>query len=73
MKTATQALLKLDQDVGEYLRCIKGDASQSTVGKDDATREKILQEYVSSHNSISDELAGLATCYNAQLETYRST
>lgn len=73
MKTATAALLKLDQDVGEYLRCIKGDASQSTVGKDEQTRQKLLQEYVASHNSMTDELAGLATCFNAQLETYRST
>lgn len=73
MKTASEALLKLDKDVGEYLRCIKGDASQATVGKDDPTREKILQEYVASHNSAADELAGLATCFNAQLESYRST
>lgn len=73
MKTATQALLKLDQDMGEYLRCIKGAASQSTVGKDEATRQKLLQEYVDSHNATTDELAGLAACFNAQLETFRST
>ncbi len=73
MKTATAALLKLDQDVGEYLRCIKGEASQGTVGKDEATRQKILQEYVASHNSTTDELAGLAACFNAQVETFRTT
>lgn len=73
MKTATAALLKLDQEVGEYLRCIKGETSQATVGKDVSTREKILREYVDSHNSISDELAGLAGCFNANLETYRNT
>lgn len=73
MKSATQALLKLDQDMGEYLRCIKGAASQSTVGKDEATRQKLLQEYVDSHNATTDELAGLAACFNAQLETFRST
>lgn len=73
MKTATQKLLTLDKDVGDYLRCIKGDTSQATVGKDEQTREKLLQEYVASHNSMTDELAGLAACYNAQLETYRST
>ncbi|HWK48479.1 MAG TPA: hypothetical protein VNR40_01270, partial [Steroidobacter sp.] len=31
MKTAAQALVKVDQEMSEYLRCIKGDASQSTV------------------------------------------
>lgn len=73
MKAATEALLKLDQEVGEYLRCIKGETSQATVGKDAQTREKILQEYVDSHNSMSDQLAGLAACFNANLESYRST
>ena len=73
MKAAAQALVKLDQEMGEYLRCIKGDASQSTVGKDEATREKLLQQYVDSHNSTTDELAGLAACYNAQVEAFRTT
>lgn len=72
MKAATAALLKLDQEVGEYLRCIKGDASQATVGKDEQTRQKILQEYVDSHNSMTDELAGLAGCFNANVETFKS-
>jgi TonB family protein len=73
MKGAAQTLVKLDQEMGEYLRCIKGDASQATVGKDEATRQKLLQEYVDSHNSTTDELAGLAACYNAQVEAFRKT
>ncbi|HEY0941596.1 MAG TPA: energy transducer TonB [Steroidobacter sp.] len=73
MKVAAEALLKLDQEVGEYLRCIKGETSQATVGKDAQTREKILQEYVDSHNSMSDQLAGLAACFNANLDSYRNT
>jgi TonB family protein len=71
MKTSTQALLQLDRDVGEYLRCIKGETSQATVGKDQATREKLLQDYVASHNTVTDQLAGMADCFNAQLETFR--
>lgn len=73
MKTATQELLKLDQEVGEYLRCIKGETSQATVGKDPPTREKLMKEYIDSHNAATDELAGLAACFNAQLESFRST
>lgn len=73
MKAASAALVKLDQDMGEYLRCIKGEASQSTVGKDEPTREKILREYVDSHNSMTDAVAGLATCYNANVEVYQKT
>lgn len=73
MKAATQALLKFDQDVGEYLRCIKGETSQETVGKDQPTREQLLKEYVASHNAVADQLTGLAECFNAHLETFRST
>jgi TonB family protein len=72
-QTARQGLLKLDQDIGEYLRCIKGETSQATVGKDPQTREKLLKSYVESNNSAADELRGLAACFDAQLETYRST
>src|SRR5690606_23499960 len=70
---AAQALVKLDQEMSEYLRCIKGETSQATVGKDEATRQKLLQEYVDSHNSTTDELAGLAACYNAEVESFRKT
>lgn len=73
MKTAQNELLKLDQQVGEYLRCIKGETSQATVGKDEKIREQLLKEYVDSHNGASDELAGLAACFNAQLDIFRST
>lgn len=73
LKTATQALLKLDADVGEYLRCIKGETSQATVGKDPQAREELLKGYVASHQAAADQLVGLADCFNAQLEIYRKT
>ena len=73
MKTATQALLNLDRDVGEYLRCIKGETSQATVGKDEPTREQLLKDYVASHQAAADQVQGLADCFNAQLEIYRKT
>jgi TonB family protein len=72
MKTARQALIKLDKEVGDYLRCIKGDTSQATVGKDQQTREKLMKEYVASHNAAADELTGLAACFDAQLEPFRA-
>jgi TonB family protein len=73
MKTAAQTLVNLDREMSEYLRCIKGETSQATVGKDEATRQKLMQEYVDSHNSTTDELAGLAACYNAQVGVFQST
>jgi TonB family protein len=73
MRTAQVELLKLDKEMGEYLRCIKGETSQATVGKDQQTREQLMQEYAAAHNAAADELAGLATCFNAELESFRSS
>lgn len=73
MQTAQDELLKFDRQVGEYLRCIKGETSQATVGKDQQAREQLMKEYVDSHNAASDELAGLAACFKVQLESFRGT
>jgi TonB family protein len=65
---AKEALVKFDQQIGEYLRCLEGEASQKSVGKDAATRTKVASDYVGSYNAAADELAGLGACYNAQVQ-----
>ena len=73
MAQAQVKLVTLDQQVGDYLRCIKGEASQQSVGKDEATRTRLLDQYVTSHNSIATELAGLGDCFNAEIQKFRSS
>jgi len=68
LEAVKEALLKYDQQVGEYLRCLEGEASQKVVGKDTAGRGKVNSEYVSAYNTAADELAGLGACYNAQVQ-----
>jgi TonB family protein len=80
-ETATEAdmaqtqrqILTLDQQVGEYLRCLKNEVSQQTVGKDDATRQRLMEEYVAAHNAAATELSGLANCFNAETAKFRSS
>src|SRR5262245_59485321 len=71
MQAAQQSIVTLDQQVGEYLRCIRGDASQQLVGKDAAARKRVEEQFATSNNAVVDELAGLADCFNAQLESFR--
>jgi TonB family protein len=68
LTAAKEALVKFDRIVGDYLRCLEGEASQKTVGKDAAARTKLNSEYVTAYNTAADELAGLAMCYNAQVQ-----
>lgn len=70
---AQDALVKFDGQVGEYLLCIKGEASQQQVGKDEAGKQKVAANYVTLHNSIADELTGLAQCFNAQAEAFKTS
>ena len=72
LAAAQQALVGLDLKVGEYLRCIKGEASQQAVGKDDAGRERVAGSYVEAHNAAVNELAGLAACYNDQVQKQKT-
>jgi TonB family protein len=71
MEAAQRSLIAMDQQVGEYLRCLKGEASQQQVGKDEAARTRVAEQFVASNNAVVDELAGLADCFNAQLEVLR--
>jgi TonB family protein len=73
MNAVQQAIVTLDVKVGEYLRCIKGEASQQSVGKDDAARERLANSYIELHNAAVNELAGLAACYNDQIEKHKKT
>ena len=66
LATAKEALLKFDQEVGAYRRCLEGDVSQKSVGKDDATRKALLKEFETKFNAAADELTGLGECYNLQ-------
>jgi TonB family protein len=73
MAQTQQQILALDRQVGDYLRCIKGEVSQQTVGKDEATRKRLLEQYVADHNAAASDLSGLANCYTAQMAKFRSS
>lgn len=62
------ALQRFDEQVGKYLRCLEGEASQKLVGKDEAARIKVRDGFIASFNSAADELSGLGECYNAQMQ-----
>jgi TonB family protein len=64
---AKAALQRFDEEVGKYLRCLEGDASQKSLGKDAAARTKVRTDFITSYNAAADELTGLGDCYIAQV------
>jgi TonB family protein len=73
MTSAGQQLVKFSDEVRDYLRCLNGEVSQKTVGKDEAARQQLAQEYLKAHQEAANELNGLADCYGEQLKTFKSS
>src|SRR5690606_16834924 len=46
MLEAQRRLVELDEELGEYLRCIRGEASQQGVGKSEEERTRLAQAYI---------------------------
>jgi TonB family protein len=71
--SAQQQLVTFAAQVREYLRCLNGEASQKSIGKDDASREQLARAHLVAHQEAADELSGLAECFNAQVQSFKSS
>jgi TonB family protein len=70
---AHQKLREFDRQVGEYQSCLAGEASQKSVGKDEATRRQIAEAHATAHNEAADELRSLAACFQAQVQAFQTS
>lgn len=68
-----QQLVAFASGVREYLRCLNGETSQKSIGKDDASREQLERAHLAAHQEAADELSGLAECFNAQVRSFKSS
>lgn len=73
MAAAQKSLVGFADQVREYLRCLNGETSQKSIGKDEAARQEIAKAHLAAHQTAADELAGLAECYNEQLKSFKSS
>jgi TonB family protein len=72
--TAVQPqLVAFATQVREYLRCLNGEASQQSIGKEEAVRQQLAQAHLAAHQQAADELTGLVECYNAQMQSFKSS
>jgi TonB family protein len=73
IKAVQAPLVEFANKVGDYLRCLNGESSQRSVGKDEAARTEIARQHVAAHQAAADELTGLVECYKAQLQSFKSS
>lgn len=73
LTTLQGKLVSFAEEVREYLRCLNGEVGQRSIGKDEETKAKIAQEHLEKHHEAASELKGLADCYAAQLEAFKSS
>jgi TonB family protein len=70
---ARERLIELDRRVGDYQNCLAGEASQKSVGKDEATRNQIAEERARLHNAAVEELTMWGMCLQAQFEAFQAS
>jgi len=73
IKAAQAPLVDYANKVSDYLRCLNGESSQRSIGKDEAAREEIAKQHLAAHQEAADELTGLVECYKAQLQSFKSS
>ena len=71
---ATQVPLRAFADkVQAYLHCLRGEASQRSVGKDAAGRAEVEKQHAAAHEEAAAELNGLVECYTTQLKNFKAS
>lgn len=70
---AQKQLFAFAEQVREYMRCLNGDTSQRSIGKDEAARAEIAQAHATKHQEAANELNGLVDCYGAQVQSFKSS
>lgn len=73
MTTAQTELAAFGAKVRDYLYCLNGEVSQKSVGKDQPAREELSRAHAAAHNEAANELRGIAECYKAQWQRFKST
>src|SRR5262245_29342254 len=56
MTGSQRELVAFADKVREYLRCMNGEMSQKSVGKDEAARAEIDKAHIAAHNEAATEL-----------------
>jgi len=73
MAAVQTQVVAFTNEVAEYVRCLQGELGQKSIGKDDTEKAALTQTYATAHNQAADEVTGLVNCFNAHLDTFRST
>lgn len=73
MAKAQKEVVAFANTVAEYARCLEGELSQKSIGKDEAEKTELSKSYVASYEPVAHQATGLATCFNEQLDTFKAS
>jgi TonB family C-terminal domain len=73
MAAAQQEVIAFAGAVTEYVQCLQGELGQKSIGKNAAEREKLVEQYASAYDAVTQEAAGYISCFNAQLESFKTS
>jgi TonB family protein len=73
MASTQKQIVAFTDAVTEYVRCLQGEVGQKSIGKNPAERAEIEKSYNDAHNAAADEVTGLASCFNEQLDLLKKS
>jgi TonB family protein len=59
--------------VTKYVSCLQGELGQKSIGKSDAEKAELNKQYAEAHNEAADQVSGLASCFNEQLDAFKAS
>lgn len=73
MATAQKEVIEFANSIAEYARCLEGELGQKSIGKDEAEKAELGKSYVTAYEPAAQEAAGLAACFNEQVEAFKAS
>lgn len=73
MAAAQNEVVTFANSVAEYMRCLQGELGQKSLGKSEQEKAELNKTYAAAFQGLAQEATGLATCFNEQLEVFKTS
>ncbi len=73
MAATQKQVVAFADDVAKYVSCLQGELGQKSIGKSEAEKATLTKSYAEAHNEAADQVSGLASCFNEQLDAFKES